>query len=197
MFTVHSRLEVQPESIYKSQRQQFTIRSAGTLIGMVEETVESASSWKDQLLQLVSLHFLSSKNFCVTKAKAEPLAAFRKKRGLNQKVDLFDQHGNWMAVVEQKLKFSSQRLSVRDTAGRLLLTAEGRNGSLVFVVYAEGDPALKLSTIKKRSIPYPTTKEALTSMDHYEIANDSALSEFQQLLILMIPVIVFDQLHNA
>ncbi|WP_027953915.1 hypothetical protein [Halobacillus kuroshimensis] len=197
MYTVHSKLEVKPQSLYKSQKQQFSIRAGGALIGMIEETAESASSWKDQLLQWVSLHFLSSKHFSMTNPKAEPVAAFRKKRGLNQQVDIFGQDGKRVAVLEQKLKFSSQRLSIRDTAGRLLLSAEGKNGSLDFVVYEEDDPSSKLSTIKKRSIPYPTTKEALASMDHYEVVNRSDLSEFQQLLILMIPVIVFDQLHNA
>ncbi|KGP91329.1 hypothetical protein N780_08725 [Pontibacillus chungwhensis BH030062] len=181
----------------KSQSHQYSIRSDGKLIGMIEETIDTSGDWKNQLLNLIHLHSVGSKLLCITNPKAKVMAYISKKRGFNKKIDIFDAEWNKLSILQQELKMTSQKILAVSPDGDDFLIARGRNGSLDFFVKEKEASELVLSSIKKRSVPNPTLKESLVLGDQYSITSNKQITEMQQLIIIVMTIVISEQLHNA
>lgn len=197
MFSTYSNLEIKQESILKSQSRQYSIRSSGKLIGMIEETIDTSRDWKNQLLNLIGLHSVGSKLLCITNKKAKVMAYISKKRGFNQNIEVFDSEWNQVSILQQELKMRSQKILAVSPDGDECLIARGRNGSLDFFVKEKEASELVLSSIKKRSVPTPTLKESLVSGEQYSINSTKQITEMQQFIIIVMTIVISEQLHNA
>ncbi|ASF38960.1 hypothetical protein CEH05_07485 [Halobacillus halophilus] len=197
LFSTYSNLQIKQESIIKSQSHQYSVRTDGKLIGMIEETVDTSRDWKNQLLNLINLHSVGSKLLCITNPKAKVVAYINKKRGFNKNIDVLDAEGNKVSTLQQELKFKSQRLLAVSPDGDDFLIAKGKNGSLDFLVKENEESELVVSRIKKRSIPNPTLKESLLLGEQYSINSNKQITEMQQLIIIVMTIVISEQLHNA
>ncbi|MCA0970525.1 hypothetical protein LCM20_08005 [Halobacillus litoralis] len=196
MFTPKTHLEIKPEAILKSQSGQYSVRSNKNLLAMIEEESSESNSWKDHALRFSRLHLAARKVFVITTPKAEIIASFTKERGFNKDHHVHDAEGNLLVVIKQDLKMRRQTLNAFDPEGHLVLQARGQNESLTFNVTTEESEDV-LSTIKKRSLPAPSLKEVMVSGDYYKVENHPDVTSLQQLLIMVMTVVIYDQLHHA
>ncbi|TGB02347.1 hypothetical protein [Halobacillus salinus] len=195
MLNVQPNLEVKLDTILKSQSPRYSVRAEGKLVAMVEEVADTATNdWKNQLLNTVRLHTVSSKKFQVTTPKSKVIATIEKARGFSENFDVFIA-GNQVATLEQVFHVRSQTVTALSPEGEILLTAEGRNGASDFKIQQEDDRTI--SSISKRSIPNPSVKEALVAGEIYHVRHHEEVTELEQLIILAMTVMTVEQLHNA
>ncbi|MBA2176161.1 hypothetical protein H0266_14790 [Halobacillus locisalis] len=197
LFSTYSNLQIKQETIFKSQSRQYSVRTEGKLIGMIEETIDTSKDWKNQLLNFINLHSVGSKLLCITNPKAKVIAYINKKRGFNKNIDVFDAEGNKISTLQQEFKIRSQKILAMSPDGNDSLIAKGKNGSLDFLVKDNEESELVVSSIKKRSIATPTLKESLVLGEQYSIKSHKQITEMQQLIIIVMTIIISEQLHNA
>lgn len=196
MFSTYTHIQINQDAIVKSQSSQYSIRSDGKLIGRIEESIDTSRDWKNQLLNLINLHPVSSKKLIITNSKGKVVAHTIKNRGFSKDIQIYDEFGSNFATLQQELKMRSQTLLAMYPDESRFLKATGGNGSLDFTVIDE-ESETEISRIKKRSISNPNFKESLFSGDLYHVNNHKQITERQQLVVVMMTIVISEQLHNA
>lgn len=166
MFDEHDTIFLQKDT-HLSMRKIYNIISNQQIIGTVEETKASANHVGNQLLGLVGLTSVVSYEFHMLDRGENLLGTLKKKKGFYNDFQLFSNKGKHVATIKSNVKVKNPSLTVVDQDGNSFMKALGGYGATDFtIINSNKEP---ISTIKRRSLVYETTRESIVHDDGYYI----------------------------
>ncbi|MCA0173857.1 hypothetical protein [Bacillus sp. RAR_GA_16] len=193
MLSNYMNLRMKEDSFLKSQRREYSLYQDKRIIGRIEE-MKTSLELKNQLLNVINLHAVSSKHFVVRDVDGEVMAQLKKARGFNKDVEVFGADGSLLAVLKQKLGLKSQTILAQSPNGKTCAKAIGENDSLHLTVKDETNEVI--ATIHKKSTQ-GTLKDSLFSSGEYQLQHIKSPNSFDQITLIGMAVVLNDQLHNA
>lgn len=176
MLSESNNFYIQKSAGFRKHEKIYSIVSDQEEIGNLRKTHES--SIKQRVVSLFSPLLLSGtsvviKGFVLELLDREDnlLGKIEKRVGLENDLSLYDRNDAHIATVQPTVKVKAPAIHLIDKKGKVLLHAKGRSGAADFTV-ANGKNK-QVSSIKKRSLIYPTVKENLLHHDVYHIDNSN------------------------
>ncbi|QAS52100.1 hypothetical protein [Halobacillus litoralis] len=192
MLADYQTLQIQQQSIMKSQSKQYTIKADDKIVAAFEESTRSYNDWINRIMKFTTLYTFASLDMELLSADQGVLVRLVKPKGAYKDVQLLRPDGTLSSNLQFTLKMTSQLITATKSNGEILLKATGKNMASDFIVEDKNN---RQATIKKRSIAKPTTKEAFLSDDLYHLRG-SKWEEDQLYAILGMIVMMDVYLHS-
>lgn len=149
-----------------NKRNAYSLFFKEDIIGTIKETPVSSSKTGKRLVHKLIPHRVIELEFILQDAKANTLGTIRKERGFQKDLLLYSETEQHIATLKPSGKIKSPTITVTDTNGKNLMTADGNYGATDFSV-RDNRANRQISYLKKRPFEQVSFKDRLKNRDSY------------------------------